>query len=388
MTRRRDGRAKSSNKDKLSKNKKIKPIRRKSWTVRRIFQENDFTYVDKINRKNSSRGRKGYLDSALFSALLLMYLKGMDSLLELVKFLDNHKEWLRFLNLKRMKNGQIQYMVPDRTTFNKLVKRYDVDGITEIFIQMVAQMMKKGIIKPNRLSIDATIISALFKDKNGKKGKLKRSRDKDAGKGFDSYRNIWVYGYKIHIMLDTDTALPIGIIITKANYGENRTVKPFVDLLTQRYGITNIDEVFCDSAYDGNQTRLLFIDKLHATPYIELNPRNCKGDTPEEKRERRKHLCEKFYKKNFIHEYWVDPDSELFDEKFDARTFSEQAFSISKGSLKLDRYRHRGIIWATMHSVLVCMCMLVVANTAIAVKRPDLKRCIKCFNNRIIFNSY
>jgi len=260
MPRRRDGRAKSSNNKKHSKVKKIKPIRRKSWTVRRIFEENDFTYVDKIgqSRKNSFRGRKGFLDSALFSALLLMYLKGMDSLLELVKFLDNHKEWLRFLNLKRMKDGQIQYIVPDRTTFNKLVKRYDVDGITEIFIQMVAQMMKKGIIKPNRLSIDATIISALFKDKNGKKGKLKKSRDKDAGKSFDSYRDIWVYGYKVHIMLDTDTALPIGIIVTKANYGENRTVKPFVDLLTQRYGITNIDEVFCDSAYDGNQTRLLF----------------------------------------------------------------------------------------------------------------------------------
>ena len=383
MPRRRDGRAKSSNKDKHSKNKKVKPVRRISWSVRRIFKENDFTYIDKISQdiKKSPRGRKGFLDSALFSALLLMYLKSMDSLLELVKFLDNHKEWLRFLHLKRMKNGQIQYVVPDRTTFNKLVKRYGVDGITEIFIQMVAQMIKKGIIKPNRISIDATIISAMFKDKNGKKGKLKKSRDKDAGKSYDSYREIWVYGYKVHIMLDTDTALPIGIIVTKANYGENRTVKPFVEQLTKRYGITDINEVFCDSAYDGNHTRLLFIEELHATPYIELNPRNCKGDTPEEKRERRKYLCEKFYKKNFIREYWVDPDSELFDERFDARTFSEQAFSISKGSLKLDRYKHRGIIWATMHSVLVCMCMLIVANTAVAVDRSDLMRCIKCFTS-------
>jgi len=377
MPRKRDG---TDGKSPL-KDKKVKPIRRKSWSVRRIFKENDFSFINEIMEKNkkSNRGRKGFQDSALFSALLLMYLRGMNSLLDLVKFLDNHKEWLRFLNLKRMKDGKMQYVVPDRTTFNKLVKRLGVDGVTEIFIQMVSRMMEKGIIGNKRISIDATLISALFRDKNGKKGKLKKSRDKDAGRSFDSYRNIWIYGYKSHILLDVDTALPIGIIVTKANYGENKTIIPFIELLTERYKIINVDEVFCDSAYDGNQTRLLFINSLHATPYIELNPRNCKGKTLEEKRERRKYLCEKFYKKNFIHEYWVDRDSELFDEKFDARTFSEQAFSISKGSLKLDRFRHRGIIWATMHSVLVCMCMLAVANTAIAVKRPDLMRCIKCF---------
>jgi hypothetical protein len=92
-------------------------------------------------------------------------------------------------------------------------------------------------------------------------------------------------------------------------------------------------------------------------------------------------LCEKFYRKNFIHDYWVDPDSDVFNEKFEARTHSEQAFSVSKGSLNLDRFRHRGLVWATMHAVLVSVCMLAVAKTARAVGRPDLARCIKCFNN-------
>lgn len=150
-----------------SKHKKVKPIRTESWTIRQIFKENDFSYIDDIAKKKrkSNRGCKGFKASALFSALLLMYLRNMDSLLELVRFLDKHREWLKFLNLKRKIGGVEKYVVPDRTTFNKFVGRLGVDGVLEIFIQMVTQMIEQGIIKGERISIDATIIAAWFKDK-------------------------------------------------------------------------------------------------------------------------------------------------------------------------------------------------------------------------------
>ena len=134
-----------------------------------------------------------------------------------------------------------------------------------------------------------------------------------------------------------------------------------------------------DSGYDGNLNRLDIIKMLEAIPYIKLNPRNCKGDTPEEKMTRRKKLCEKFYKRERVHEYWVDPDSDSFNKTMNSRTFSEQTFSLMRDSLNLDRYQHRGIVWATAHAILIGMSMLVVANAAVAVNRPDLMRCIKYF---------
>ena len=76
----------------------------------------------------------------------------------------------------------------------------------------------------------------------------------------------------------------------------------------------------------------------------------------------------------------MDPDSKRFDREYDRRTFSEQVFSVEKGSLHLDSLMHRGVEWATLHSVAICVAMLAVANTATEIGRPDLVRCVKCFN--------
>jgi len=308
-----------------------------------------------------------------------MYIRGMDSLLELERFLRRYKEWLYFLDVKRTVKGQIKYIAPHRTTYDKLIKRLGIEGITEIFTLLVIQMIEKGIITGDTLSVDATIIEAWFKDKDkGKNGKVRKSRDRDASLGYDSYREIYVYGYKIHVVIDVKTGLPICICVTKAGYGESRTLRRFVEHIHQRYHI-DVEKFLADSGYDGNLNRLDIIKMLEAIPYINLNPRNCKGDTPEEKMARRRKLCEKFYKRERVHEYWVDPDSGSFDKTMNSRAFSEQTFSLMRDSLNLDRFRHRGIVWATVHALFIGMSMLVVANAAVAVDRPNLIRCIKCF---------
>ncbi|MFQ6128467.1 MAG: transposase [Thermoplasmata archaeon] len=364
MVKRRDGGPRRRSKSKRKrKDKKAKPIRRDGYTVKRALQEIDLSYIDE--RDNGKKGRRGFLTSSLIRALLLMYIRGMDSLLELERFLRRHREWRYFLGLKRTVKGRMRYIAPHRTTYNKLINRIGIEGMTEIFNLTVIQMIDKGIIKGRTLSIDASIIEAWF-------------RDRDASLGYDSYRDIFVYGYKVHIVLDVDTCLPICVSVTKAGYGESRTLIPFVDLIHDRYPI-EVEKWIGDSGYDGNLNRLHIIDILGAIPYIGLNPRNCKGKNEKEKMERRKKLCERFYKKEWIHEYWVDPDSDSFHDIMNSRTYSEQTFSVTRESLGLGRFRHRGIVWATAHAILICMSMLVVANAAIAVGKPDMMRCIKCF---------
>jgi len=376
MVRRDGGPHKRSKSRSARKDKKAKPIRRDGYTTKRALQEIDLSYIDEMD--NGKKGRRGFRTSSLIKALLFMYIRGMDSLLELERFLRKHREWRYFLGLKRNVRGRMRYVAPHRTTYNKLINRLGTDGMTEIFTLTVIQMMDKGMIKGRTLSIDASIIDAWFRDRNGKKGKLKKSRDMDASLGYDSYRDIFVYGYKIHVVIDVDTCLPICVSVTKAGYGESRTLRPFVDIIHDRYPI-KVEKWLADSGYDGNLNRLHIINSLAAIPYIDLNPRNCKGDTEEEKMARRKKLCERFYKREWIHDHWIDPDSDSFHDTMNARTYSEQTFSVTRESLDLGRFRHRGIVWATAHAVLICMSMLVVANAAIAVGRPDMMRCIKCF---------
>lgn len=356
--------------------KKGKPVRRDGYTARKALKELDLSFVDDMDRDR--RGSRGFPKSALIKALLLMYLKGMDSLLELERFLRRHRSWVRFLGLRRIVRGREVYKAPHRTTLHKLVGRMGVEGMVEVFTLLVTRMVERGIIQGESVSLDATIMAAWFKDRRGKRGRLRKSRDRDASLGYDSYREAFVYGYKVHVLMDVETGLPICVSVTRAGYGEGRTLIPFLEVIHTRYPL-RVSRFLADSAYDGNLNRLEIVRKLKAVPYIDLNPRNCKGRDEEERRARRRKLAERFYKREWIHDHWVDPQGQEFREAYDARTYSEQAFSIMRESLNLDGFRHRGLVWATAHAVLICMTMLLVANAAVAVGRPDLMRCIKCF---------
>ena len=110
-----------------------------------------------------------------------------------------------------------------------------------------------------------------------------------------------------------------------------------------------IEEVLADAGYDTNEARLLVARKLGTMPFIPLQTRKSRGSTESERKGRRRLLACRFYAKNSIRRFWVEPDSEMFDREYDARTFSEQAFSVGKGSLRLDSLMHRGREWATTH---------------------------------------
>lgn len=314
-----------------------------------------------------------------------MYLLSMDSVLELIRFLNSNPEWLSILDLRRHVKGIVQYKVPDRSTFYKFAERLGPERIIEIFTIAAIRLIKAGIIKGEKVSLDCSIIWAWVKDcSSAKKPNHKnrrcrrhRRRDKDASWTWDHHRERYVFGFKVHIAIDSATGLPVMLTVTKAGFGENRTVAWFVRMLL-KLGI-QVKKFLADAGYDGYKTRLLIIKRLKAIPLITLNPRNCKGSTDEEKIRRCKKLRHKWYLKNFLKAWWIDTDSEEFDREFDARTFSEQGFSVGKGSLNLDSLKAKGRARATLHAALICMVMVGVAKTAVEIGRPDLMRCVKCF---------
>jgi IS5 family transposase len=313
----------------------------------------------------------------------------MESILDLVRFLKTHRDWLVTLNLRKRIDGAMTYKIPDRSTFYKFAERLGPDKIVEVFAVMVVRLIQMGIIKGEKVSLDSSIIWAWFKDcksanrpnHDNKRCRHHRSRDKDASWTWNHHREMYVFGFKVHIAIDSLSGLPMMLTVTKAGNGDGRTVPWFVKMISKRLCL-QVKKFVADAGYDGYRARLLVIRKLKAIPFITLNPRNCKGNTKQEKHQRCKKLRYKWYVKNFLKKFWVDPDSEEFDREFDSRTFSEQGFSVGKGSLNLDALKGKGKDRATLHAALICMVMLGVAKTASEIGRPDLMRSVKCFQGR------
>ncbi|MEM3117751.1 MAG: transposase, partial [Nitrososphaerales archaeon] len=111
-----------------------------------------------------------------------------------------------------------------------------------------------SIIKGDKVSFDCSIIWAWFKDckyanspkHNNRKCKRHRSRDRDASWTYDNHREQFVYGYKVHIAIDSFSGLPVMLTVTKAGHGENRTVPFFVKMLI-KVGL-NVKKFIADAA--------------------------------------------------------------------------------------------------------------------------------------------
>jgi hypothetical protein len=266
---------------------KRKPVREEAIPSKTFFQKNDFSYVDSIVDPcwECRSGPKGYPPHAVFMAPLLMYLTGMESILELVRFLSSNREWLLTLGLCRNVRGRRVYSVPDRSTFYKFAERAGIGGIIEMMQTVVSGLVGAGIVTGEKVSLDASIIQAWFRDcqsANNPDHKYRRCRrhsyrDRDALWTWDHHNRLYVFGYKVHVLIDCFTGLPLALKVTKGEFGESRTVRYFVDAAAKLQ--LRVGMFLADAGYDTYAARKCIIGVLKAVPLIAFNPRRTKGRT-------------------------------------------------------------------------------------------------------------
>ena len=131
--------------------------------------------------------------------------------------------------------------VPNGDTIGRFRNILVKNGIQEkLFLQVIEILNSKGLILKKGTIVDSTIISAPSSTKNREK-----KRDTDAHsvkKG-----NVWYFGYKAHIGVDSKTGLVHTIKVTSANVHD---VTVTHDLL-----IGEEDVVYGDSGYLGADKR-------------------------------------------------------------------------------------------------------------------------------------
>lgn len=131
--------------------------------------------------------------------------------------------------------------VPDGDTIGRFRNLLIKNGLQEkLFAQVVASLMKRGLILKKGTIVDSTIISAPSSTKNKEK-----KRDPDAHQVKKG--NTWHFGYKAHIGVDKDSGLVHTVEATAANVHD---VAEISKLLTG-----DEDEDYGDSGYLGADKR-------------------------------------------------------------------------------------------------------------------------------------
>lgn len=203
-------------------------------------------------------GRPPLSPTGMFLSFILMFLR-MESYRDYQAFLQKDKFWRRTLGFKTP---------PDIGSFTHFLQRIGVETFKQMFQSVVQQLINEGFLNLHFIAQDGSIL----------KGNLD---DKEAGWGWDHIEEKHVYGYKIHVIVDVNTELPVTLSVTKAGTHDSTQ---FQRLYTEvkSYNARFPTRFYTgDKAFDSSSIRkTLFGDNV--TPIVKASKTRIKPQYPKE----------------------------------------------------------------------------------------------------------
>lgn len=243
-----------------------------------------------------------------------------------------------------------------------------------------------------------------------------RLADWGAKKDTDGNKIKW-FGYKLHILCDCKSELPLSILLSPASYYDGELAKPLIKkYLTHYSGVLNTKYYLMDSGYDQEKNYTYIIDEAKAIPIIAYNKRGAYAP-PEGFNENFQPICSMGYpltywgkdgnylkyrcphatgKINCIEgTCWCSNSnygyckkininnnprlisypprhSEQFIHLYNKRTSVERCNSRLKGLLNVDNLRSAGILKAKVFALLNCIALVSGTISVNRVKNNNL----------------
>jgi len=373
-----------------------------------IFDNIDWSFIHRlVSSRYSPQGAEGYDPISLFKAQLLIYLGEVSSDRKLASALRYNARFCLLCGFNFLKT-------PSNGTFTNFRDRLGEDIFYEILHRLIAQAIVLKVIQGGDTAIDSTHLWA-YSSRFGKKAchckkKCHHPRDysdPDARWGAKSKDYIF-FGYKVHLIVDAKSQLPLDVKVTPGSEGDSPQAKPLLMGAKERHPEIRIDSASMDSAYDSCENYRFAIEDIGVAPIIALNPRGrvdaitdgslyLSGDGTytcsagfkavywgkDKKRGRLKFRCpaalgrcqclfrsacslSPYGKTFYLHpgrDYRligpIPRGNDIWQEKYNARTSVERAYSEEKGSHRLANPRVRGLARVKTH-VYLALCAQVV----------------------------
>jgi transposase len=387
--------------------------------IKVIFDNIDWSFIHPLVKdRYSPQGADGYEPISLFKAQLLIYLGEVSSDRKLASALRYNARLCLLCGFNFLKT-------PSNGTFTNFRDRLGEDLFYESLHQLIAQAIALKIILGGDTAIDSTHLWA-YSNRFGKKtcsckGKCHCTRtysDSDANWGHKTKEYVF-FGYKVHLIVDAQSQLPLDVKVTPANEADSPQAKPLLGTAKKKHPELPINTSSMDSAYDGYENYRFTIEEIGAAPIIALNPRNGADALTvgslrlrdgrftclacfqvvywgKDGRGRLKFRCpaalgrcqclfrslcsSSLYGRSF----YLQPErdyrligliprgTELWQKKYNARTSVERAYSEEKGSHRLADLRVRGLPRVKIH-VYLALCAQVLKRIGAAITERLIK---------------
>lgn len=304
------------------------------------------------------RGRPGYEPQKLWRSFVAYYYLGLASVSDLLRILHDNPYIAEACGFDQ--SG----CIPSQPTFSRFWTKLSKPRFALLVKNVLRKLTRKlhGSLPDfgSSVAIDSTDIKAWSngrKKGKKKKGRIRRQKarvgmvsDPDAGwcvKTNTEGNKKYVWGYKVHILADTQYELPLAVDVTAGNVSDFKKATPLLQQARFTYGAFHPRYVVCDAGYSSDYIRKAIKKQYHAEPIIDPNPAHKRAVAKTEK----------------------TPE---WKEIYNRRTAVERLNGRLKAHRKLNSVRVRGLFKLRVHtflSVITCQALALATKSRASVRR-------------------
>jgi transposase len=279
---------------------------------------------DLLTALKAPTGRPGYTVEVLWKTYVAMVVLGLPTFASLIRALQNNPLLAVACGITSNEG------IPTKYAYSRFVGKLSQPKYV-VMVKNIMRSLTRSLYETlpdfgKSVAIDSTDIKAWA---NGAK---KKTTDPNASWGVKldtAGKKKFYYGYKLHLLVDTEHELPIAAKVATASIHDVRMASHVLSEARFTYGKFHPRYVIADAGYSSNKLRRLINHQYHAKPIIKVNP---------------------------THKRALFPETEEWKSLYNRRTAIERVFSRLKCYRRLNNVTVRRMQKVTVH----CFLSLIV----------------------------
>lgn len=238
--------------------------------LEQLLDSLDISKLANALRKNpSDKGPSGYDPERYIYSLIAMQEAKITKVSILVARLKNDPEFRYCCGFTLLDP------TPSESSFSRFIARLaETPELEELFHELVLEAKSFGIIEGSHVAIDSTKVDAYETSKPKSKIIDDGTHPNWGMKRDTNGNNIKWFGWKVHVLCDTFSELPLDVIVTPANVHDGSVALEFTANFLNHYRGEIVPSYYSmDSGYDYDYIYKEIINYFDATPIIAFNPR-------------------------------------------------------------------------------------------------------------------